>query len=148
VDTGKPSCRAPATVIGKSWVQCPSLRMVASSMAFSLGSRLSSTSVIKEATCSCALAATSARINISSLIWLGFLSVKTLIIDAAGMSPTSGSMGPRTALLSMTIWSAARAMSVSATHRVVRYEDGDFSFVFDQGFGDLLGRKHQAARGM
>ena len=111
VAMGRPSPRAISTVIGKSWVQRPSVKVVARATALSFGMCLSSTSITKTPTCTRALADMSARISISSLMSSGFLRERSLMMDAAGMSPIWGSTGPSTAFGSITISSAASAMS-------------------------------------
>src|SRR5213593_616371 len=130
VETASPIWRASSTVIGKSWVQRPSVSAVASAAALSRGRCFASTSATNTATWSRAFAAMSTRISISSLIAAGFFSSRSLTIEPAGRSPICGSTGPRTALGSMTISSAAspensRTMK-EKSHRAARrcYESG------------------------
>ena len=59
-----------------------------------------------------ALRETSARISVRSSMSSGFLRSSTERMEAAGDCPSCGSTGPSTALGSITISSAASAMSV------------------------------------
>lgn len=101
-----------ADAIGKSWVQRPSPRVVATSRARSCGRWRANSPVAKSMTWRWALALTSARISVWSSTSLTSLRATAARIDAAAICPIWGSIGPRTADGLIEIRSAANAMSV------------------------------------
>src|SRR6266567_3083815 len=95
-------------VDGKSWVQRPWVRVVATSSARVSSSWWRSSPLTNSCTCDCALRATSARIRVLSSVSLASFWLTAARMEAAAYSPSCGSTGPSTAEGESTMRSAAR----------------------------------------
>ena len=111
---GSPMRRSDSTSSGWSCVHSPRVKMLASSSAFSGAKRSVRTPRTQSRSWTIALRATSARMRVSSSIscLCSVFHSTALTIDAAGCCPSWGSSEPSTAFGSITISSAASAISV------------------------------------